>query len=307
MALGLTWKKRARDTFMGIDQMGAFNVVIIKERLPDGRQAVVHCEEVYDSDPFLRCSELMDLYGVRVCVVEQLPNFNDAMRFANRHPGRVFLANGYGDLAEDVVRWGDAPKLDASDRRTDEDERTRYTVRIDQYKAMSLSLARLVKTQCLFPDPQALVQEVRVRESRELRPILKDIFFVHFTRTALVTERINEGERKLRRRVEKVGIDPHASFANMLCDVAWSRAHGTGSILLPNLDPRTERLAQILPGAPQTVVAWLEALPPGIICGRCLHYPLQDDGPPPSAWCSVYGATASARDYGCPGFEERPG
>lgn len=72
MAAGVVWKKRARDTLMGIEQMGAFNVAIVKERLPDGRQAVIHVEEIYDLDPFMRCSTLMNEYGVRVCVVESL-------------------------------------------------------------------------------------------------------------------------------------------------------------------------------------------------------------------------------------------
>jgi len=52
MGLGLTWKKRGRDAVMGIDQMGAFNVVIIKAALGDGRQAVIHVEEIYSEDPF---------------------------------------------------------------------------------------------------------------------------------------------------------------------------------------------------------------------------------------------------------------
>jgi hypothetical protein len=306
--LGLEWKKRARDTVMGIDQMGAFNVVIIKERLPDNRQAVVHVEEIYDLDPFRRCSELMDLYGVRTCVVEQLPNFNDAMRFANSHPGRVFLANGYGDLGDDVYRWGDAPKLDTSDRRTDEMERTRYTVRIDQYKAMSLSLARFVDCRCLFPDPKVLTQEIRVKDSRELKPILKDVVFLHFQKTAIVTERINEGERKLRRKVVKVGIDPHFSFANMLCDAAYARANGTATFILPDIPQAGPMAARPMFG--NDVVADPDSQPVALLneirenaslpkCRDCSHYPLLSDGPPAHAHCSEYGAKVSAKDPGC--------
>ena len=59
---------------------------------------------------------------------------------------------GYSDMKDDAMRWGDAPKLDVSDRRTDETERIRYTVTLDQYKCMSLSLARLVHAACLSPD-----------------------------------------------------------------------------------------------------------------------------------------------------------
>ena len=219
MAAGVVWKTRARNTCMGIDQMGAFNVVIIKERLADGRQSVIHVEEIYSDDPFGRCDELMDAYGVQVCAVETLPNYNDAHRFAARHLGKVFLAS-YGDLKDDAMRWGDAPALDVSDRRTAEPERTRYTVTLDQYKCMSLSLARLVHTACLFPDPAGLVQEIREKGHLQRLPILKDRVFVHVQKTGLVTERVNERERKLRRKVVKIGIDPHFAFANMLCDVA---------------------------------------------------------------------------------------
>ncbi|MCK9544764.1 MAG: phage terminase large subunit family protein, partial [Novosphingobium sp.] len=85
IAAGIKWKTRARGTFMGIDQMGNYNVVIIKERLEDGRQAVIHVEEIYSEDPFSRCDELMEAFGVQCCVVEINPNYNDAKKFANRH------------------------------------------------------------------------------------------------------------------------------------------------------------------------------------------------------------------------------
>lgn len=67
---------------------------------------VIHVEAIFDDNPFERCSALMDIYGVAVCVVEQLPNVNDALRFANRHQGRVFLA-GYADLRDDQMVLGD--------------------------------------------------------------------------------------------------------------------------------------------------------------------------------------------------------
>jgi len=92
--LGLVWETKGKDCYMGIDQMGSFNVAIIKRRLPDGRQAVVHVEAIFDDNPFARCSELMRAFGVVICVVEQLPNVNDARRFANEFKGRVYLA-GY--------------------------------------------------------------------------------------------------------------------------------------------------------------------------------------------------------------------
>lgn len=281
MEAGLVWKHRAHGTFMGIDQMGNFNVAIIKERMADGRQAVVHLEYIYttqtaenpDASPFDRCDELMQQYGVQCCVVETLPNYNDAKRFAQRHPGRVFLA-GYGDMKDDMLRWGDAPKLDASGRRTNEEERDRYTVTLDQYKCMQVSMARFQKRLCLFPDPAGLVQEVVEKGQRQMLPVCKDLAFFHFTRTALIAEK-DEEEKKYKRRVVKVGIDPHTSYANMLCDVAWARAHGTATFMLPDISAKPRGVLQ--PEniqVPEGLASALEQLQVAAedTCGNCVNY-----------------------------------
>ena len=187
--LGIQWKSRARGCYMGIDQMGNFNVHVIKERLPDGRQAVVHVEETYGADPFARSSELMELYGVSVCVVEINPNYNDAKKFASRHRGKVFICDSFGNLKEDMVVWGDAPRLNATDRRTDEEARDRYTLRMDQYKCMQVSMARFTAKDpmCVFPDPQGLAQEVVEKGQLQSVAVLPRTFH-HFTNTALVAE-----------------------------------------------------------------------------------------------------------------------
>jgi len=271
--LGVQWKSRASGCYMGIDQMGNFNVHVIKERLPDGRQAVVHVEETYSADPFGRSSELMELYGVSVCVVEINPNYNDAKKFAARHPGRVFICDSFGSLKEDMVVWGDAPRLNTSDRRTDEDARDRYTLRMDQYKCMQVSMARFTAKDpmCVFPDPQGLVQEVIEKGQRQLMAVLPRTFF-HFTKTALVAEK-DEETNQYKRSVKKVGIDPHFSYANMLCDVAWARSHGTATFIIPQggsvqQELRDKAADMGMHGLPTNVAGMLEALPDGV-CGRC--------------------------------------
>lgn len=37
------------------------------------------------------------------------------------------------------------------------------------------------------------------------------------------------------RKVLKFGIDPHFAFANLLCDVAYSRAHGKAVVVLEDV------------------------------------------------------------------------
>ena len=300
-AAGITWKTRARGTFMGIDQMGQFNVVMIKERLPDGRQAVVHIEEIYSEDPFARCDELMEAYGVAVCVVEINPNYNDAKRFANRHRGKVFICDSFGSLKEEMIQWGDAPKLDTSDRRTSEEERDRYTLRMDQYKCMQVSMARFTAKSplCLFPDPQGLVQEVMDKGQRQTVPVLPRAFH-HFTKTALVAEKDDE-TNAYKRSVRKVGIDPHFSYANMLCDVAWARAHGTSTFVLPSgekeLSVTQQKVAESMPGLPPGVIGMVQDLS-GSVCGRCSAFN------PETGQCEERQFQVKPTDAACPVFDE---
>ena len=296
--LALVWKQKARDTFMGIDQMGSFNAVIIKERLPDGRQAVIHVEAVFDMDPFYRCGELMSQYGVSICVVEQLPNVNDARRFANKFSGRVFLA-GYADLKDNYMNWGD--DLSRSDRRTSEDDRTRYTVTLNQYKCMQTSLFRIKNKHCLFPDPDELEQDVIEDGITKRIPILRDWVFVHFTKTALVVEH-SEHERKPRAKVMKIGIDPHYSYANMLCDVAWARSYGTSTFILPQggkeLAVKQKEVQEFMPGLPDGVISMIEERPEGEVCGNCTAFN-QEIG-----FCEERQVIVRARDVGCTLFVE---
>lgn len=300
MAAGIMWKQRASGTFMGVDQMGAFNVVIIKERMADGRQAVVHLEYIFSDDPFTRTSQLMYLYGVQCCVIEILPNYNDAKRFAQRHKGKVFLVH-YTKIEDEMLRWGDAPKLDTSERRTDENERDRFTVSVDQYKCMQVSMARFQKRMCLFPDPAGLVQDYTDKGIVKPTAVCREIAFLHFTKTALVTVK-DEEEKIYKRKVVKVGIDPHTSYANMLCDVAWARAYGTSQFILPKAEKPegTEKLQaiveQTMPGLPKQVVEMVQAVPKGEVCGACVSFDQK------TGRCKERELVVSARDPGCPLF-----
>jgi hypothetical protein len=301
MRIGLTWRRNARGTFMGLDQMGSFIVAILKERLPDGRQAVIHVEYIFraptkedpEASPWQRADELMVQYGVQVCVVETLPNYDSAKSFARRHDGKVFLA-GYGNMEGEMLAWGDTMKLDSSERRTDDELRDRFTVRIDQYKCMQVSMARFQKKICLFPDPDGLVQEVLEKGNKRMAAVCKEYAFFHFTRTALIAEQ-DEEEKKFKRRVVKVGIDPHTSYANMLCDVAWARAHGTSVFILPDggntLPTVAPENVRELPGMRETLEMVNAQL--ADTCGSCIN---RDAA---SGMCSELMMTTAASNPGC--------
>lgn len=298
---GVTWKTRAKGAYLGIDQMGNFNVCVIKERMPDGRQAVIHVEEVYSADPFARCDELMEAFGIAVAVVEINPNYNDAKKFANRWPGRVFICNSFGTIAEGMIQWGDTPRIGVSDRRTDEEAQDLYTLKMDQYKCMQVSMSRFTTPvpTCLFPDPQGLVQEIVEKGQRQVVPVLPRMFH-HFTKTALVAEKDDE-TNQYKRSVKKVGIDPHFSYANMLCDVAWARSHGTSTFFIPDggRGPQQALSPQDI-AVPEAMVAMIEeakaAQLTGDVCGRCAS---RD---PATGICAENGARTRETDPGCWAF-----
>ncbi|MEP6967195.1 MAG: hypothetical protein ABI906_03865 [Pseudomonadota bacterium] len=257
----------------------------------------------------------MDAFNVAVCVVELKPNYNDAKRFSGRHPGRVFICNSFGSLPDDMVKWGDAPKLDASERRTNEDERDRYTVRCDQYKCMQTSFARFAAKipLCLWPDPQELCQEVIEKEITQ-RAALAPRAFLHFTRTALVAEKDGE-TNQYKRVVKKIGLDPHYSYANQLCDVAWSRAHGTATFLLPGEEPADYHrsdgpVVPFLPGLPAPTMEVIEDILDRCqgqeVCGRCHSFPTTATGTAGGRrFCPEKRLMALPNDPGCEYFVER--
>jgi hypothetical protein len=293
-AMGLKWLTQGRGCYMGVDQMGGWNAIIIKRRLPDGRQAVVHVEAIHSDDPFEGTADLMRRYGVAYCVVEQLPNVNDARRFANQFPGRVFLA-GYADLRDDMMVWGD--DLSRSDRRTAAEDRTRYTVTLNQFKAMQAALFRLREARCLWPDPDALEQSIPEGGVPQRRLIVRDVVWTHFTKTALVVDQHPE-TRKPVARVKKLDLDPHFSYANMLCDIAWSRdAGGTTFIPPAGMEPprvvEQPQAGRVLddPSMPAGVRALVTPPPPGT-CGACASF---TDG-----MCSARRLRVRADDPECP-------
>jgi hypothetical protein len=158
---------------------------------------------------------------------------------------------------------------------------------------MSVTLRRLAATYCLFPDPGGLVQEVREKEARFQAPILKERVFPHYLRTALVTKRVNENQRKLRRSVEKRGKDPHHAFTLMLCDVAMSRAYGTATIFLPDMS------LPAFPTSPEhhlVVQAIMHQHREGT-CGGCRNFqPSDDAGYPGRGVCKIRPPITNVRD-----------
>jgi hypothetical protein len=306
--LDLIWgpvpKRTADRVFMGIDQMGQENYVVVKARVGN-RMRLLHLEIIQDDSPWRRCAELMRIYRVRYAVAESLPNYNEAQRFAKEHDGRVFLAH-YQDIGDEILRWGDRPRDSMAVSRSADDIRTPHTVAVDQYKMMSWSLAKWAHGEVETPDARTLLQEVRTRQGLQHTMVCRDVFWTHLQRVALVTEPSvgKEDERRFRRAVKKIGIDPHFAFANMLCDVGWARAYGTSFMLFPD-----ERLPAVREEKRRnyTLEQLAEALPEffssddfrPLTCGDCANFDAE------RRWCTARRFGAQAVQPQCEMFVPR--
>lgn len=315
---GLLWEAEAQpgaSYYLGLDQMAGWIAAIVKKRLPDGRSGVVHVAALEDTDPWGKARDLMDRFRISVCVVEQLPDANGARAFANAFPGRVFLNTSF--VSADMVSWSDLQ--DRSERKTAEEARERYQVGVNQYKLMQWSLLRVRDRQTLFPDPDelpmvevpgALLPRKKTKKrggeddegvaDARLVNICREIVFDHFTKTALVVQQ-DEVTRKPKAFVMKIGLDPHFSYANMLCDAAWAREHGTGTIFIPTAAPLPAN--SVAPavvagptGAPVQIPRPVDNTPRGT-CGACTHFIAA------RAFCNERKMGTGAREHACMMFE----
>jgi hypothetical protein len=148
---------------------------------------------------------------------------------------------------------------------------------------MQIAMRRMVDVAHVFPDPGGLVADSIVDGTLKPVAVLREVVWRHFKRVALVVEDDPE-TRKKRRKVVKVGIDPHFAYANMLCDVAWSRSYGTGQMWFAGAAPEAATPLDALR-------AKLAAVTPEGSCGTCSAY---RDG-----LCVERGLTVGERDPGC--------
>ena len=226
--------------YMGVDQMQHNHHVVIKALTPDGKQRLLHLEVVQDSNPWRRTWELMSEFHVRYCAIEALPNTDPAYLFAREFPGRVFVVDHYHEHGDSILLWGDRPQEKVTIRRSTDEFKTRYTAQVDQYKMMSAALGRWTRGEVETPDARTLTQRMRTDTGERSVQICRDVFWTHLQRVALVTElpEGREDERKPRRAVKKIGIDPHFAFAWMLSEVAFARAYSTTFMVGGDVPPR---------------------------------------------------------------------
>jgi len=230
-------KGRKSQVAMGVDQMSGNNYVVIAERQP-GKKRIIHYE-IIDSmnpmyyeggqriTPFKRLYQLMKEYDVDLCIIDAMPNSNEAIDFARTFPRRVFVAwylDSHG-TQRDIVQWGDRPKDKMNVRKGGPGLKFKYTCVLNRYMSIDFALAEIAHRNCEWPAPSTLIQMARGLETGRYEPqaIFRNYFYLHATKIVRQKAVVNEETGTFRMEWVNLGLDPHSVHAWNFCNIALER------------------------------------------------------------------------------------
>ena len=144
---------------MGIDQMAGFNYVVVLQQTGTQRR-LVRLEVIEEDDPFRRCHELMLEDRIDVCVVDAMPNFNDAANLARAFPRKVFLA-WWSSSARDMVQWSDRRRQAGPVKRATAMTKIAWWVFFNKYTAIEFALGQLQNRRIRIPRADGYDQVIR--------------------------------------------------------------------------------------------------------------------------------------------------
>jgi len=240
-AVNETQKERmATKTAMGIDQGGRYNYVVIADINPDGTRKRIRHLEVIESinpeyfkknepvSPFVRCEELMKEFNVGICVVDAMPNVNEALAFAQKFPRKVFLAS-YSN-SQEAAEWHDKGKVKASVAKAGPLLRFKYRVTCGRFAFLSMALAAWRDGDVEIPPLHHLRQmiiSITQEHKGKLRPEAPgDRLFLHLPRLIKRWKETDEATGEGVWRWEFAGgaaNDPHFAHAWGYCNIGLER------------------------------------------------------------------------------------
>lgn len=233
-------RKNCKNLAMGADCMGGYNCVVLKEMTESGKHRTVHIEILHGDDPWEQMARMMIKFDVRCAVIDQMPHYNEAHRFAKMFPGRVFLAT-YTEQAGSEGRgkfvvWGDRAK-DPKGQKGRE-TKFKHTVAINRTKGLLWSLKRWSEGGNETPNPDTLVQSLPKQQGRviltpslavgswEPTRICREVYWLHQQRVAFQKVFASEDARRRNQFkvvAEHVGLDPHFAHSETYANVALAR------------------------------------------------------------------------------------
>lgn len=236
------WRRKyMKNCALGLDAMGGYNVVVIKQVTPSGKYRTVHLEIIHGTDPWKGTARLMVMFDVQVAVIDGEPHYNEAHRFAKQFEGRVWLKTYTANEAP-LIDWKDRRKAPAGQRHAGEDIQFKFRVHIHRTHGLQWSLGRWKKHLNEVPDPKGLVQDLPKQNGKviltpgfnvgKMTPtaICQEVYFHHQQCVAFRREYKDPDDAKpehqrggYRMVADHVGLDPHFSHAELYANIACAR------------------------------------------------------------------------------------
>lgn len=231
----LTWGKptEGEHCAMGVDQGAGYNMVVIMS-WKDGKRRLRHVEIIESNNPdyykdggpvspFVRLEELMVEYNVRLCLVDAMPNTNEAIAFAHKFPRKVFLA-WYIRHQKDSVIWMDKNKTQITIAKAGPAMKLRQKATLSRYVSLSNMLGFWQDGSTIMPNPDALVQMCRAEKTNQLHPEsparrLMEHLCLLIRRATVVDEETGETKYDW----IYTSQDPHLAHATNYCVTALER------------------------------------------------------------------------------------
>ena len=251
---GLEWAKNrgerwisqnVTNTGMGVDVQGGYLVAVVKQLAPNGKYRTIHLQVVHGShsnDPWYTLGRMMATWDVRICVIDHMPEFSAAMRFAKAFPKRVWLSNFVTspDSSSPFVDWKDLSRR----KEAGKDTKYKYRVTIEKVRAFRWSMGRWEMRRNELGNPRGLVQRLPMQGSemawapelrvgrmaphaicREYMQSMTNMMVVNAhddSSSAGTSAQTHERRSEKKYVVEKLGHD-HFADANVYADAAMAR------------------------------------------------------------------------------------
>jgi len=227
-------EKKKYQTAMGVDQMSGLNYIVIAQRTSN-KKRVIHYEIVDSMNsiymengkritPFKRLYQLMKEYDVDLCIVDAMPNANEAIDFAQAFPKRVFLSY-YIEQQKEMVQWMDRTKYKVLVKKGGPRIKFKYTCFLSRYLTIDYALSEIANRNFEWPIPERLIQVCRSLETGYFEPlyIFKTHFYLHCTKIFRNKKIINEDTGQFKMEWRNLGLDPHSIHCLNYCNIALER------------------------------------------------------------------------------------
>lgn len=241
-------RKERKRCAMGVDQHGGNCYVVVVKPDKDGVKRIMHLEIIDSANPrytkggeqvtpFKRVYELARHFDIGACVIDGMPNYNEAAQMTRDFRGRCWVAWYGGESQKDMVTWADRARTKEGIRKGSANIKTKYQVFLNRYTSMDYSLSEFVNRNVVMPHPDGLVQVCRSNQGRwEADAICRNHFWLHLKslvrkKTPILTAD-KEDTGRFRMEWVYLGLDPHFAHAWNYCNIAAERMSKRPIILL---------------------------------------------------------------------------